>query len=66
MGSTVVQRNRQHSKRRSNELDSNYSSWSKHMDLEAERIQRDPHAYLHEETKKSMKESLPRFLHFVV
>lgn len=36
------------------------------MDLEAERIQRDPHAYLHEETKKSMKESLPRFLHFLV
>lgn len=65
MGSAVAQRNRQHNRRRNNDLESDYSSWAKRVDREAERIQRDPHAYLQEETKKSMKESLPRFLHFL-
>jgi hypothetical protein len=61
MSASVAQR-----KTHKNDLEFDYDSWLKHVDHEAEQIKRDPHAYLKQEIQKNMKESLPKFLRFMV
>jgi hypothetical protein len=43
-----------------------YDAWAQHVDSVADEVNQDPHAWRDREMKRSMRESLPGFLRFLI